>query len=195
MATPELKRIQASAPRFRRFNVTEYYQMAKAGILKPDDRVELLEGEIVTMSPIGNQHAVCVRRLIKLLVGLVGDQGVVDVQNPIHLDDFTEPQPDLTVSKPRMDLYAAHHPTSADVLLIIEVADTTLRFDQRVKTRLYAKAGIPEVWIVDIAHEQIIGYTDPVAQRYETTKSCKRGETVSSEMVPVITIAVNDILG
>ncbi len=195
MAIPELKRLQASTPRFRRFNVTEYYQMAKAGILKPDDRVELLEGEIITMSSIGSQHAVCVRRLNKLLIGLVGDQGVVDVQNPIHLDDFTEPQPDLTVSKPRADLYAAHHPTPADVLLVIEVADTTLRFDQNVKTRLYAKAGIPEVWIVDIAHEQIIGYTDPSGRKYETIQFYTRGEPVASEKVPVVTIAVNDILG
>lgn len=195
MAIQELKRIQASTPRFRRFNITEYYQMAKAGILKPDDRVELIEGEIVTMSPIGSQHASCVSRLVKCLLPLVGDSGVVTVQNPIRLDNFTEPEPDLSVSKYRADFYAAHHPTPADVLLVIEVADTTLRFDQRVKTRLYARAGIPEVWIVDIVHEQIIRYTDPVAQRYETTKSCQRGETLSSERIPVVTIAVNDILG
>src|SRR5216684_564312 len=126
----------------RHFNVTEYYQMAKAGVLKPDDRVELIEGEIVKMSPIGSPHAACVCRLYESLPNVVKGRALVWVQNPVRLNDFSEPVPDIALLKPRKDYYAARHPTPADVLLIIEVADSTLLTDRNIKIPLYARSGI-----------------------------------------------------
>src|SRR5712691_11672776 len=114
----------------RRFNVTEYYRMAEAGILKPDDRVELIEGEIIKLSPIGSPHAACVSRLVHFLSKAIGETAILSIQNPVRLDEFSEPVPDIALLKPRKDYYAARHPTPADALLVIEVADSSLLKDR-----------------------------------------------------------------
>src|SRR5438105_616378 len=132
----------------RRFTVDDYYRMGKAGILTEDDRVELLDGEIVEMSPIGSPHAGGVTRCMRVLTRLLGDWAVVAVQNPVRLGPLSEPQPDVAVLKPRPDLYADSHPTPKDVFLIVEVADTSATADRQVKLPLYARAGIPEVWLL-----------------------------------------------
>ena len=126
----------------RTFNVEEYHRMLDAGIITEDDRVELIEGEILMMSPIGSWHAACVNRLDALLHRLFGESVIISVQNPIRLSDFSEPQPDLAVLRARQDYYAQTHPTSNDILLLIEVADQSLEFDRDVKVPLYAKAAI-----------------------------------------------------
>src|SRR5688572_9639529 len=120
--------------------------MADAGVLRPGDRVELLGGEIVEMTPIGSAHAGCVNTLTRLLVRLAGDRAVVHVQNPIRLSRFDESQPDVALLRPRPDLYRSAHPGPADVLLVVEVAEASLGFARDVKAPLYARAGIPEVW-------------------------------------------------
>ena len=137
-------------PTRRRFTVHDYHRMGESGILSEDDRTELIDGEIVQMTPIGGRHAACVNELTRILVGAVGRDAVVSVQNPIRLDDFHEPQPDLAVLRRREDYRSGRLPGSDDVVLLIEVADTTLRYDRGVKLPLYARAGIPEVWLVDL---------------------------------------------
>ncbi len=132
----------------RRFTVHDYHRMGEAGILHEDDRVELIEGELVEMAAIGTRHLTCVNGLTRMLVRGVGDEAIVSVQNPVRLDEHSEPQPDLTVL--RMRDYRESLPVPEDVLLLIEVSDTTLAYDRGVKLPLYARSGIREVWIVDL---------------------------------------------
>src|ERR671938_544657 len=134
----------------RCFSVDEYYRMGEAGILTEDDRVELIEGEIIEMSPIGSRHAACVNRLNTLLGRHLRQTAIVSVQNPIRLDAYSEPEPDVALLRPRADYYESGHPTPADALLIVEVADTSADYDRIIKLPLYAKAGIPEAWLVDL---------------------------------------------
>src|SRR5215510_13348229 len=140
----------------RLFTVDDYYRMAEAGILKAGDRVELIEGEIVEMSPIGNRHAGCVNRANDLFTFLFRGKAIVTVQNPARLNKYNEPQPDLILAKPRADYYASGHPTGEDIFLMVEIADTTLRKDRNIKLPIYARLGIPEVWIGDLGHDQLL---------------------------------------
>lgn len=179
----------------RRFNVTEYYQMARAGVLKPDDRVELIEGEIIQLSPIGSPHAACIRAFTLLLPEKVGKTAVVSVQCPVRLSEFSEPQPDIALLKPRKDLYRKEHPTAEDVLLIIEVADTTVLTDRNIKVPLYARAGIPEAWLVNLPKQLIEVYSDLHNGKYRTCRKFKRSEGVVSDAMPGLTLKVSDILG
>lgn len=179
----------------KRFNVTEYYKMAKAGILKPDDRVELIEGAIIKMSPIGSPHAACVIRLTRLLSKSVAGAEILSVQNPVRLDDFSEPVPDIALLKPRKDYYAARHPMPADTPLVIEVADSTLLKDRNVKVPLYARAGIAETWLVNLPREIIEVYSDPLNGKYRKCEKFKRGEVVKSPTVKRLSLKVNEILG
>src|SRR5712691_8613860 len=129
------------------FTVDEYYRMAEAGILNEDSRVELIEGEIIEMSPVGSRHAACVARAIKLFVTQLGERVLLNAQNPVRLSNITEPQPDILLLKPRADFYSSRHPVGEDTYLVLEVSDTTLRYDRDRKVPLYAKSGVPEVWI------------------------------------------------
>jgi Uma2 family endonuclease len=152
----------------RRFTVHDFHKMAEAGILHEDDRVELIEGEIVEMAAIGSRHFTCVNKLNHLLVRDVGDAAIVSVQNPVRLDERNEPQPDLAVI--RAGDYRESLPTPEDVLLLIEVSDTTLSHDRNVKLPLYARAGVPEVWIVNLANETVERHTDPSESGYRTVR-------------------------
>jgi len=179
----------------RRFTVKEYYQMAQAGILHEDDRVELIEGEIIQMAPIGRPHATSVRRLVRLFSRLVGEQAVVDIQNPIHLGEHSEPQPDAVLLRPRPDLYAAAHPEPGDILLLVEVADTTASYDREIKVPLYARAGIPEVWIEDLERDVIEVHRQPSPEGYQQLRIVRRGESLSPEALPDLVLKAEDILG
>src|SRR5215210_4225582 len=151
----------------RRFTVHDYHRMGEAGILHEDDRVELIEGEIVEMAAIGTRHFSCVNGLTRLLIRSVGDEAIVSVQNPVRLNDHTEPQPDLTVIRERD--YRESLPMPEDVLLLIEVSDTTLRYDRNLKLPLYARAGILEVWIVDLSGDLLERPSDPSLYIYRLT--------------------------
>lgn len=179
----------------RRFNVTEYYQMAEAGILTPDDRVELIAGEIIKMSPIGSPHAACVSRLTRLLHNQIANEAIISTQNPVRLDNFSEPVPDIALLKPRKDYYAARHPLPADVFLIIEVADTSLLKDRSVKLPLYAGSGIFEIWLVNLPKEIIEVYFDAQNGKYRKCQKLKRGDEVSSPTFKGLSLQVNEILG
>ncbi len=176
-----------------RFTVHDYHRMGEVGILHEDDRVELIEGELVEMAVIGTRHFSCVNRLTRLLVMNVGDEAIVSVQNPVRLNEYTEPQPDLTVIRPRD--YRVSLPVPEDVLLLIEVSDTTLSYDRGVQLPLYARAGIREVWIVNLPAETMERYTSPSADGYRNSERARRGETLASTALPDLTQSVDQILG
>ena len=176
----------------RRFSVYEYHRMGEAGILHEDDRVELIEGEIVEMAAIGTKHFACVNGVTRLLVRGVGDAAIVSVQNPVRLDEHTEPQPDLTVLRVRD--YKESLPMPGDVLLLIEVSDTTLAYDRGVKLPLYARTEVREVWIVNLAGEVIERYTDPSGDSYRRVERVRRGETIESAALPELSLSVEAVL-
>lgn len=183
----------SAQPEKRYFNVDEYYRMARAGVLTPDDRVELIEGEIVKTSPIGSPHAACVSRLDDLLRGFRRKKAIVRIQNPVRLNDFSEPVPDVALLKPRQDYYAARHPSSTDVMLIIEVAETTVISDREVKVPLYARNNIPEVWLVNLPKKLIEEYFEVAEGRYLKSKKYKVGENIVSATVPGLSLKVADV--
>ena len=150
----------------RRFTVDEFRRMGETGILGEDDRVELIDGEILTMTPIGPRHASCVRRLVAVLSPLVGTSAIVDVQNPLRLGEHAEPQPDVVLLKPRPDYYRQSHPGPRDVLLVIEVADTSAEYDRAVKVPQYARAHIAELWLVTLSEGIIEIYRQPAGGEY-----------------------------
>lgn len=183
----------------RRFDVEEYHRMAEAGILSEDDRVELIDGEIVEMSPIGSAHQAVVDRLTRMLVNFAAQNYIVRPQGPIRLDEHGEPQPDLSLLRYREDFYEREHPGPRDTLLLIEVSETSLEYDRSVKLPLYAGAEVPEVWIVDLAAGRIEIYADPCREagsaRYETKRVHGRNEEVVSETVSGLALPAGGVLG
>jgi Uma2 family endonuclease len=176
------------------FTVAEFERMGEAGIFAKDARLELIEGEIVEMSPIGSRHAACVKFLSRYLNRAIGDEALVSTQDPIQLDDYSEPQPDVALLRLRDDFYRHAHPTPDDVLLIIEVADTTLDYDRLVKVPLYARAGIREVWIVNLPAEQIEIYAEPAGDAYQIIKQLKRGEEARAHSIPRLVVSADNVL-
>jgi Uma2 family endonuclease len=177
------------------FSAAEFERMGEAGVFTKDARLELIEGEIIEMSPIGSRHAACVNFLSRFLNRAVGDIALVSVQNPIRLNDFSEPEPDLALLRLRDDFYRDAHPTPADALLIIEVADTTLAYDRQVKTPLYAKAGIEEAWIINLLDEQVEIYSGLAGGAYQTIVSFRRGDEARARTIAGLAINVADVLG
>jgi Uma2 family endonuclease len=176
------------------FTVAEYHRMAEAGILKEDDRLELIEGEVVAMSPIGSRHAACVKKVAALIRKLLGDAAIIGVQDPVQLDDRSEPQPDLSILRPSDDFYAAAHPGPGSVLLLIEVADASIFEDRTIKIPLYARSGIGEVWLVDLVRNVVELYSDPGAAGYAQIQRHERGATVVSSVLPGLRVPVSEIL-
>jgi Uma2 family endonuclease len=179
----------------RLFTVEEYYQMAKVGILSEDDRVELIEGEIVEMPPIGSPHASRVMRLNRLFSQRVGERCLVNVQNPIRLSQHSEPQPDLALLQLRGDFYAKAHPQPQDVLLVVEVTESSVTYDRDVKVPLYARSSIREVWLIDLIADYIEVYRKPSSQGYEEIRRFQRGQSLFCQAFPDLELSVNDILG
>lgn len=177
------------------FTVSEYERMGETGFFPPDARVELIEGEIIEMSPIASPHAACVDVAASLLHEKLQRTAIIRVQNPIVLNDFSEPQPDISVLKPRSGSYRSAHPRPQDVLVVIEVSDTTLRFDRQVKVPLYARAGIPEVLIINLIDEQIEDHAQPAKGEYIVTRVFRRGEQFTSLVLPNVVLDVDEILG
>ncbi|HUG17020.1 MAG TPA: Uma2 family endonuclease [Thermomicrobiales bacterium] len=171
-----------------KFTADEYHRMVDSGILTEDSRVELIEGEIVEMSPIGGRHARCVNWLTKALVNAAGDDAIVSVQNPVRLSDLSEPQPDLMLLRPRD--YGDQSPGPEDLLLLIEVSDTTLAYDRTTKLHLYARAGVREVWIVDLIHAVVFRYLRPTSAGYRESQQADRGSTIASTVSPVLRIEI-----
>lgn len=177
-----------------RFTVDEYHRMADTGILHEDDRVELIDGEIVRMSPVGAQHAGTTKKLNRLLSRALGDAAVIGVQDPVRLADDTEPEPDISVLRPRADFYTESLPVPAEIVLLIEVADTSLLADRVVKIPRYARAGIAEVWLVDLDHRRIERYRRPSAAGYEDVTTIGPGGSLASVVAPTLVIRADDLL-
>ena len=179
----------------RHFTVDEYHRMGETGILHEDDRIELLEGEIVKMSPIGIRHVACVNRLTMLLTGRLGDSAIVSVQNPVVLSDISAPQPDIAVLRRREDFYANSYITPADVMLLIEVADTSIGYDRAYKIPLYAKAGIAEVWLVDLQAGVVTSYNQPTPSGYKVVIQAQGSRALTSQSISTLSVSVSDITG
>ena len=177
------------------FTVGEYYRMAETDILTEEDRVELIAGQIVAMSPIGSRRAACVKRLNLLLGKIVGDSMLIGVQDPIQLDAYSAPEPDLVLLRPCADFYADAHPTASDVLLAIEVADTSADYDRDVKLPLYAQAGIPEVWLIDLEKNRVEVYAQPQGGAYQQRVEVATDDTFTSPTIPQLALAAADLLG
>lgn len=179
----------------RKFTVKQYHKMVDAGILNEDDRVELIRGEIIQMTPIGRRHAACVARLTELFLVRLAGLITVWAQNPIELDDNSEPQPDVTLLRRRADFYEAGKPQFQDIILLVEVADTTVETDRDVKIPLYAENGIAEVWLVDINEQCVEVYREPSPTGYQNIQKFQRGQTLFIQAFPDINITVDEVLG
>jgi len=177
----------------RLFTRDEYHRMGEAGILKPTDRVELIRGEIVEMSPIGKRHRAFVDNLTELLIVRLAGRAIVSVQQPIALADDSEPQPDLTVLRRRPVPYKELEAYTPDALLLIEVAETSLRYDRSTKLRLYAEAGIPEYWVVDCAAEAVEVHRTPAADGYRDVTRVAGDGSVAPHAFPDVVLTVQEI--
>lgn len=189
--------MQADTLARRRFTVDDYHRMAEAGILHEDDRVELIDGEVVQMTPIGGRHMHAVNTLTRLMVQALTDAvpyAEVSVQNPVRLGERDEPEPDLAALRPREGERAREVPTASDVLFLIEVADSTAAYDRRTKLPLYARAGVPEVWIVDLQAQIVERHTGAQGGSYRQTATAGRAESLASETEPRFVLDAADVL-
>lgn len=177
------------------FTVSEYERMGETGMFPPDARVELIEGEIIEMSPIGSPHAACVTLLNRILSRQVGENAIVGIQNPIRLNDFSEPQPDVAILKFRQDYYREGHPGPDDVLLVIEVSDTTVQYDRHTKMPLYARAGISEALLFNLPEDHLEYFSRPEMGVYQQNRILNRGERFESTNVAGLTLDIAMILG
>jgi|SRR5690348_13785556 len=181
--------------RRHRITVEEYYRMAELGLLAPDARVELIEGEIIDMAPQGVAHAAVIRRLTRILLLAAADRFIVSAQLPLRLDGYSEPEPDFTLLKWRKDEYATAHPAPADTLLVIEVSYSSLRYDRNRKLPLYARHGVPEVWIVDVAKPLLYAFDSPrlpdrggARAQYLRQSSTPRPGVMTLKALPGVTV-------
>ncbi|MDR4507436.1 MAG: Uma2 family endonuclease [Candidatus Brocadiaceae bacterium] len=178
-----------------RFNIKEYHQLIESNILHEDDRVELIEGRIIDMTPIGSKHAACVGRLNRIFTMKLQTSTIVQVQNPIQLLGQSEPQPDIVLLKNRDDFYAEKLPTADDILLVIEVADSSLEYDKETKIPLYAKANIPEVWLVNLIENIVEIYSAPSPEGYNVITKRRRSQILTPKNFPDIKVVVSEIFG
>jgi len=178
----------------RPITVAEYHRMGELGVIKPDDRVELLDGVLIPMPPIGPEHGYSVRRLNTNFQRRFGDRASISVQGPITLDDWSEPQPDVMLNSLPEERYAVANPTVNDSLLVVEVSVTSLADDRGKKLRAYAQCGVREYWLVDVVHERIEVYREPRGKRFESKRVAGRGDSVAPLAFPDDAIPVDDIL-
>ena len=179
----------------RLFSTDEYHRLGEVGVLTEDDRVELIGGEIVQMIPIGSGHAGCVKWLAHAFNQHLCDTAIVSVQDPVSLGAHDEPQPDVALLQPRADCYRSAHPTAENILLVVEVADTSAAYDREMKIPLYARFGIREAWVVDITGECVECYLEPSSEGYRKSQSYQRGQSISPNAFSELALAVDDILG
>lgn len=176
-----------------RFTVKEYYRMAETGILRPDARVELLNGKIIDMSPIGPFHGSLVKRLSRLFTLKANDRWIVSTQDSLRLNDYSEPEPDVALLKPSPDIYASRHPQPDDVFLLIEVSDTTLDYDREEKLPAYGRAGIAEVWIVNLNNATVEVYLDPHFTGYGAKSVLQAGDQSVPQAFPDVVVNVAEL--
>jgi Uma2 family endonuclease len=182
-------------PRRHRITVEEYHRMAEVGLLAPDARVELIEGEIIYMPPIGSRHAAAVRRLDKLLHRSIAERAIVSCQASLQLGDLNEPQPDFALLAWREDFYEQRNPTAFDTLLVIEVSDTTLRQDLHRKMSLYARHAIPELWVIDVERKQLHAFRNPTGETYADASTPDKPGIMPIAALPGVTVDLSSLFG
>lgn len=189
--------MQLNEAQLERYPITTdlYHQMIEKGILTEDDKIELLEGDLIKMSAVGPRHAACVERLSDYLRDELGKAVSLRHQNPVELSNYSEPEPDIAIIKRRKDYYIQAHPQPHDVLLLVEVADSTLKKDRGIKLAAYAKAGIIEYWIVNLADDLIEVYTNPSGNTYQNVRLVRHDETLALQALPAITLLSDEVLG
>ncbi len=185
----------AFQPIRKKFTVNDFHKMMDVGILSEDGATEIIKGELVERMPIGSRHAAIVAKLSKLFEKRVGDESIIWSQNPIRLDEYNEPLPDVALLKLREDFYIGNNPRPKDVFLLAEVSDSTVRYDREEKILLYAQAGILELWLINVKREIIEIYTQPDKGNYRNIQIYQHGEFVRSTILPSLQIAVGEILG
>ena len=178
----------------RLFDVDDYHRMVEAGILTEDDRVELIDGEIVAMTPIGPRHNAAVDRATRALVQAVGDRAIVRVRGSVRLDRFREPQPDIVLLRPQPDFYASRMPGPPDILLIIEVSDSSRDYDRDLKSRVYSESGVPEYWIVDLDARTVTCGQEPGGGAFRHVGTYPAGQSLAPRALPDCAIPVNALL-
>ena len=175
------------------FSVDDFHKLGEIGVLRDDDRVELVEGVLIDMAPIGSGHASLVNRLTNRLAAALPGHAIVSTQNPVLLGASSEVQPDIALLRHRDDFYANAHPTPSDVLLVIEVADTSLPFDRNIKVPLYARHGIPEVWLVTLQQRRIEVFRRPTGAGYEETLRPAETEALAPLLLPDVSVSGTDL--
>lgn len=180
-------------PQKHPISAEEYLRMGEAGVFAPEVRLELIEGEIIEMAPIGSPHAGCVNKLTEWFVQRASGRGIVSVQHPLIVSSLSVPQLDLAILKPRADYYSGSHPTASDVLLVVEVAETTLAFDLKTKVPLYARCGIVEAWVVDVNERVVRVFGEPAAGGYRSSFSAQVGHSVACTALPEVAIDVAEL--
>jgi Uma2 family endonuclease len=178
----------------KRFTADEYQQMGQAGILSEDDRVELIDGEIIAMTPIGPRHCASVDRATRAFVTRAGDSAIVRVQGSIRLNFYSEPQPDLVLLRPRADFYASTHPGPADILLIAEIAQSSIDYHHDFKSAVYARAGVHEYWLADLSENVLHCFSTPGDGGYQNIREYRRGQSIAPLLLADCVIPVDDLL-
>ena len=189
----ELEKLSPVAP--KRFRVDDFRKMTEAGILPEESGWEIIDGYLIDKMTIGSKHAGTVKRLNRKLTNLPGDLVIVSVQDPIQIDEYNAPEPDIALLKPREDFYAASHPTPEDVLLLIEVSDSTIEYDREIKKNIYAQAGIAEFWLVNLQENTVEIYSQPKNGNFRLVRILEAGETLQSAAIESLILQVDEILG
>jgi Uma2 family endonuclease len=179
----------------RRFTADDYQRMGQAGILGREDHVELIDGEIIAMTPIGTRHCASVDRANRAFVTKAGDRAIVRVQGSVRLDLYSEPEPDLVLLRPRADFYASAHPGPADILLIVEVAESSIEYDRDVKAHVYARSGVLEYWLADLNENVLLRHSSPGDGAYRNVQRYTRGQSLAPQLLPECIISISDLFG
>jgi Uma2 family endonuclease len=179
----------------RRFTADDYQRMGEAGIFVAEDRVELIDGEIIAMTPIGPRHMAVVDRVNRAFVIAAGKTAIVRVQGSVRLDFYSEPEPDVVLLSPRGDFYASRMAGPADILLVVEVAQSSVDYDRGMKKALYARAGVREFWLIDLTEDVLESFAEPMGGLYRESRSYRRGESLSPRLLPHCVVGLNDLIG
>ena len=180
--------------RKRRITADDYQRMGQVGILPEGGRMELIDGDIIEMTPIGPRHSACVGSATRALVRAAGDTAIVLPRGSVRLDPYSEPQPDLVLLRPKADFYASRHAGPEDILLVIEIANSSIGYDRGMKARLYAKSGIPEYWLADLNENVVSRYFSPEGGAFQNVEQYRRGDSIAPQLLPACVIAVDVLL-
>lgn len=189
----QIEKISPLAP--KRFRAEDFHKMTEVGILPEESGWEVIDGYLIDKMSIGSRHAGTVNELTQSLIILLGRAAIVAVQNPIHINEYNEPEPDIALLKPRKDFYKRSHATPEDVLLLIEVSDSTIEYDREIKKTLYAEAGIVEYWLVNLQNDTIEVYSQPKNGSYRLARILESGETIEATQVKNLKLQTDEILG